>query len=202
MIAKPQFTRPLKHSIAQLPDYDDIGLEQIEVVTCSTKAKEVAALLIAQYEVGFDTESKPRFKKGEPEVGPHLLQFATVERAYLFPAALADVFEIGLTIVASQQVVKVGFGLKDDNRQLQNQHGVKVLNKADVSRQLARFMEDEKPIGARPAVAMLLGKQLSKSAQMSDWSRWPLNEKQILYAGRDAHSALMVWRAVAAFVAD
>lgn len=193
----PVFTRPAKASIAQLPFYNAIGLADIEVVDSFERAKQVVELLLGEAQVGFDTESKPRFRKGEPEVGPHLLQFATDTHAYLFPAALPKVFELGLTVIASSNVQKVGIGLKDDNRQLVNQHGTELNNRLDVSRELARFMEDENPIGLRPAAAMLLGKQIKKSAQMSNWKRFPLDAKQIEYAGIDAHAALAVWRKVA-----
>lgn len=37
--------------------------------------------------IGFDTESKPTFLKGEESTWPHLVQLATDERAYLFPVS-------------------------------------------------------------------------------------------------------------------
>lgn len=193
-MSPPVFTRPLKASIAQLPIYNAIGLANIEVITNVERAVSVVTRLSNANVLGFDTESKPRFKKGEPELGPHLLQFALPEQAYIFASALPDVFELGLQVVANRQVCKVGFGLKDDNRLLVNRYGQSIHNKLDISRQLAPYMSDEKPIGARPAVAMLLGMQLSKSAQMSNWGRWPLSNQQVLYAGLDAHSALAVWQ--------
>jgi ribonuclease D len=40
--------------------------------------------LLAEAVLGFDTEAKPTFAKGEVSTGPHLIQLATEHRVWLF----------------------------------------------------------------------------------------------------------------------
>lgn len=70
---------------AELPAYPGIGLDRITLVVSDTLAASALRALMAADAIGFDTESKPTFLKGEASTGPHLIQLATENHAYLFP---------------------------------------------------------------------------------------------------------------------
>jgi ribonuclease D len=55
-----------------------------------------------------------------------------------------------------------------------------------------RFAHVKQRVGARVAVAMFFNQRLSKSAQQSNWSIFPLHEHQKRYAANDAHTALLI----------
>jgi len=74
-------------SEVELPLYPGIGLERIVLVDSEALAEVASAALLAADVIGLDTESKPTFLKGEESTGPHLIQLATDERAYLFPVS-------------------------------------------------------------------------------------------------------------------
>ena len=66
---------------ADLPIYEGIALSRISLVVSDELAGEALAALIAADAIGFDTESKPTFLKGEVSTGPHLVQLATDDHA-------------------------------------------------------------------------------------------------------------------------
>jgi RNA polymerase sigma factor for flagellar operon FliA len=179
-----------------LPPYDGIKLSEVCVVTTEPDTLDARTHLMAAEVLGFDTESKPTFRKGEVSTGPHLVQLATDTRVFLFqvdrpsPAAL-DVLR---TVLESPAILKVGFGLSDDLRRLRAKLGIEAANVLDLSRALRRG--ERNTIGARTAVARFFGQKLQKSKRITttNWALPRLSEKQILYAADDAHVALKVYR--------
>lgn len=72
-----------------LPPYEGIALADVRLVRTRADADAALAALMACDAVGFDTESKPTFQKGEQSTGPHLVQLATDRHAYLFQIGAA-----------------------------------------------------------------------------------------------------------------
>lgn len=72
-----------------LPPYEGIALADVRLVRTRADADAALAALLACDAVGFDTESKPTFQKGEQSTGPHLVQLATDRHAYLFQIGTA-----------------------------------------------------------------------------------------------------------------
>src|SRR5580700_8355324 len=98
----------------QLPPYEGIKLADVRLVqSCADAAAALGALLAADV-IGFDTESKPTFRKGETSSGPHLIQLATDNTAYLFPIGTNPSLDVLKAILESSATLKVGFGLSDD----------------------------------------------------------------------------------------
>jgi ribonuclease D len=67
----------------ELPPYEGIAEGDIVLVKTDAQAADSLAALAGADVVGFDTESKPTFTKGEESTGPHLVQLATDSTAYL-----------------------------------------------------------------------------------------------------------------------
>jgi len=72
-----------------LPPYEGIALADVRLVRTRADADAALAALLACDAIGFDTESKPTFQKGEQSTGPHLVQLATDRHAYLFQIGTA-----------------------------------------------------------------------------------------------------------------
>lgn len=180
----------------ELPLYEGIGLADILLVDSAAAAERAFAALQAADVIGFDTESKPTFQKGEQSDGPHLVQLATDDKAYLFQVrhgyGLAQIKEI----LGSKQILKVGFGLDSDLARLQARLGIATERVLDLGIAL-RTKERKGVVGAKSAVADVFGKRLQKSrkATTSNWANSRLTERQILYAANDAHVALLIYRA-------
>ncbi|MES2317319.1 MAG: 3'-5' exonuclease [Pseudomonadota bacterium] len=177
-----------------LPPYDGIKLADVRMVKTDKDAAEALAALLAMDVLGFDTESKPTFLKGEVSTGPHLVQLATDEAAYLFQIGAAPALGVLKAVLESRTILKVGFGLQDDVKRLRAKLGIDALNVLDLSTALRKG--ERNTLGAKTAVAKFFGQKLQKSKKITttNWALPRLSEKQILYAADDAHVALKIYR--------
>lgn len=178
-----------------LPLYQGIPLHQVlQVRTPADEAKALQALMACDA-IGFDTESKPTFRKGEVSTGPHLIQLATDEAAFLFSVRQGPASQTLRTVLESPQVLKAGFGLRDDLRRLKSKLGIDLANVLDLA--VALRQNKRADVGAKAAVARFFGQRMQKSKKISttDWSRPQLSDPQLLYAANDAHVALRIYRA-------
>lgn len=177
-----------------LPPYVGIELRDVRVVRSERDAADALAALSSSDALGFDTESKPTFNKGEVSTGPHLVQLATDDAAYLFPIGAAPAIDVLRAVLESTVILKVGFGLNDDLRRLRGKLGIDPRNVLDLATALRRG--ERNTFGARTAVARFFGQRLQKSKKITttNWALPRLSEKQILYAADDAHVALRIYR--------
>jgi ribonuclease D len=181
-----------------LPPYEGIALADVVLVKSDAEAAAALAALSMSDVVGFDTESKPTFAKGEESTGPHLVQLATDSTAYLFQiGARLNAVNVDLlrAVLEAPGILKVGFGLGDDLRRLRSKLGIETQNVVDLSTTLRRRGE-RNTLGAKTAVARFFGQRLQKSKRITttNWSLPRLSEQQIRYAADDAHVALKIYR--------
>lgn len=177
-----------------LPPYDGIKMADVRLVKTERDAAEALAALSVMDAIGFDTESKPTFLKGEVSTGPHLVQLATDQSAYLFQIGAAPALEVLKAVLESKSILKVGFGLQDDVKRLRAKLGIDASNVLDLSTALRKG--ERNTLGAKTAVARFFGQKLQKSKKITttNWALPRLTEKQILYAADDAHVALKIYR--------
>ncbi|MEH6436226.1 3'-5' exonuclease [Massilia sp. DD77] len=181
-----------------LPPYVGIGLADVRIVRTEAEAAAALTALSTADAIGFDTESKPTFAKGEVSTGPHLVQLATDQMAYLFqtasPAGNATALTVLKPVLESDRILKVGFGLGDDLRRLRSKLGIEPRNVLDLSTALRRG--ERNTLGAKSAVARFFGQRLQKSRRITttNWAMPRLSDKQVLYAADDAHVALRIYR--------
>ncbi|MDP2783109.1 MAG: 3'-5' exonuclease domain-containing protein 2 [Sulfurimicrobium sp.] len=183
----------------ELPLYEGVAIADVVLVTSPEAAAEARHALLAEDVLGFDTEAKPTFAKGEISSGPHLIQLATATRVYLFPVGRLPEAHGLKTILESPRILKVGFGLDSDLAQLRSRLQIEAQHILDLSRAL-RSEKRNHTLGAKTAVAQFFGRRLQKSKRTttSNWANPRLTERQILYAANDAQVALRVYRAALA----
>lgn len=179
---------------SSLPLYAGIQLADVVLVQSTADASAALVALMATDAIGFDTESKPTFAKGEVSTGPHLIQLATDDKAYLFPITGRPALDGLREILESPQVLKVGFGLRDDLLRLHTKLGISSVHILDLA--IALRQERRADVGAKTAVTRFFGQRLQKSKKTSttNWANPLLTERQMLYAANDAQVALRVYR--------
>jgi ribonuclease D len=187
-----RYQRLSKEAVRELPLFSGIEKSNISVVSNEVSLKEAKDVLAGVDRLGFDTESKPTFVKGEISQGPHLIQFSTMNHAYLIPTYFKPGLDFAIQILNCSNIEKVGFGLKDDKSLFRKKYDVELRNTFDLAQHLIPISQQKQPVGAKAAVAMILGARLSKSAQQSNWSNKQLTDQQIKYAANDAYSALCI----------
>ena len=193
----PRPTAPSKDDTELLPPFIGLTLEQIEVPTTPADVARAVAHLLSQRFVGFDTESKPTFAKGEAASGPHVVQFATLDRGYIFQVRHAETRneerDALAALLRSRTMVKVGFGLKSDRGHIQRKLGAQPNAILDLTTYFKeRGYRNE--VGVRGAVAMVLQQRFQKSKRVStsNWANAVLSDSQLLYAANDAYGAICV----------
>lgn len=188
---------PTKAETALLPPFAGLSLECIHVpgtkAECEAAAREILAAGIA----GFDTEAKPTFNAGEESRGPHVVQFALTDRAFIFQLCHRDCLRVAAELIASARVLKVGFGLRNDHGQIWSRLGVKLHAVLDLDH-IFRKRGYRGQIGVRGAMGAVLNLSFpkSKSTTMSNWAAKKLTPRQLLYAANDAYAALKIMEAL------
>ncbi|WP_394779491.1 3'-5' exonuclease [Undibacterium sp.] len=178
----------------ELPPYPGVRPQDVLLVRTANDMQRAYAALSAADVLGFDTESKPTFLKGQDSGGPHLIQLATDTAAFLFPVLrVADLAPVK-AILESTAIQKVGFGLSEDLRRLHSSLDIQAANVLDLSRAMRDGKRND--MGAKTAVAKYFGMKLQKSKKTStsNWAAAELSERQIKYAADDAQVALLVYR--------
>lgn len=188
---------PGKDEIAQLPEFPRLGLDRIALVNSATAAREAVAALRDHAHWGFDTESKPTFVQGEVSDGPHILQLATLERAWVFQLSDPATRDLAAQAMAEGGHGKAGFGLGDDTKRIRAKLGVEPTGVIELNH-LFRAQGYRKDMGVKGAVAVLFGQRFikSKKAATSNWANPRLTESQLVYAANDAWAAAVVHEAL------
>lgn len=177
-----------KDEIAALPVVEYQG----RIVTIQTEedANKAIEYLSTFSILGFDTETKPAFKKGVINKVA-LLQLSTEDTCFLFrlnmigmPAALS-------ALLANESVLKVGLSLKDDFAQLNRLAGI-------TPRGFIELQSFVKPFGIadnslQKIFAILFKQKISKKQRLTNWAADILTDAQKKYASLDAWACLKIY---------
>lgn len=155
----------------------------IHIVSTRKDLAKALQSLRGERVLGFDTETKPTFRRG-PMRPPALLQLATAEAAYLFQLKRIELPAGLRSILADPDIVKAGVAVHDDIRDLQRVSPFISAGFVDLS-QVARGLGVIQS-GLRSMAARFLGFRVSKKAQCSNWEAKELSPSQIVYAATDA----------------
>ena len=132
---------------------------------------------------GFDTETRPSFRKGRRNF-PALIQLATANAVYLVQLAFLPFGPHVVEILANPDQVKAGVGIRDDMRDLGRLHDFEPAGLVDLGG-VARAHKLPSQ-GLRTLAANFFGWRISKGSQCSNWSLMELTPRQIAYAATDA----------------
>ncbi len=133
--------------------------------------------------LGFDTETRPAYTKGE-SYPPSLLQLANEKEVFIFQFKHLRFAKPLRDILADPAIIKAGVSLDYDIRELKKMSHFKAEGFVDLG-DLAK-KKGIKNHGLRGLAAVLLGCRIAKGAQTSNWARDVLTKHQIQYAATDA----------------
>lgn len=188
---------PSKADIALLEPFVGLPLEHIHVPTTKVQFASAAAEIKASEIVGFDTESKPTFVTGDISDGPHIVQFAIHNKAFIFQLHQADCRQYLIELLQSDHVLKVGFGLQSDRRHIHAKLGITLRAVLELNHVFRKEgYRDE--MGVRAAIGLVLHQKFRKSKRIttSNWALPQLTNNQLLYAANDAFAAFKVLEAL------
>lgn len=170
-----------KEDILKLP----IRRYQGEVFLVATPEALALAMTDIRQEsvVGFDTETRPAFTKGEHHL-PCLAQIATARAVYLFQLQRLDCAEALAELIAAPSIRKAGVALAHDLRELALLYPLAPAAVFDAG--LVARRHGIKQTGLRNLAGLFLGFRIAKGQRTSNWAAPDLSAAQIGYAATDA----------------
>jgi ribonuclease D len=175
----------------QIAELDRVVFDgEIIVIDHLAQVKNAVDYLSSKTAIGFDTETKPAFKRGQTN-NVALLQLATEEECFLFrlnkigyPDDLED-------LMCNKEVKKIGLSLRDDFAALRKRTGKNPENFIDLQLFVDKFDIEDNSL--QKIYAILFGQKISKSQRLSNWEAEELTPAQQSYAAIDAWACLRIY---------
>jgi len=177
-----------KENLSELPVKAFEG--KIIIIDYARDIKKVTPFLSKQKILGFDTETRPSFKKGvKNEVA--LLQLSTNNQAFLFRLNKTGLPKELTDILSNPNIIKVGVAIKDDLKDLNRLTKFTPAGFVELQEMVKEYEIEN--FGLKKLAGLLLGFRISKAQQTSNWEAETLNTAQIKYAATDAWVALKIY---------
>jgi len=177
-----------KEEVFQLPVETFSG--RIIVIQTEKEMNKAIGFLRKQSVIGFDTETKPSFKKGTLNK-VSLLQFSTEDSCFLFRLNYVGFSPSLKELFALPTVKKVGLAVKDDFSSLRRLTNFAPKGFVDLQDLAPDYDIREKSL--QKIYAILFGKRISKNQRLSNWENDVLTDAQKLYAAIDAWACYKIY---------
>lgn len=178
----PHFAREIsREEMAELPIRRYEG--EVCLVASAADLERAIADVGAEQVLGWDTETRPAFRKGE-SYPPSLVQLATARTVYIFQLARLDVARPVAGWFAAAGIVKVGISVADDLRSLKRVFDFEERSVLDAGTVARRHGLEQ--TGLRNLAGIFLGIRIPKGKRTSNWAAPRLTPQQIEYAATDA----------------
>lgn len=176
---------------------EEISLLEIEefpgriIVIDTEKDADKAVEYLLQFEaVGFDTETRPSFKKGT-RYKISLMQISTDEACFLFRLNRIGIPQSLEDFMVNDKILKIGLSLRDDFGAIRKRTDIKPANFLDLQNYVRQFGIEDASL--QKIYAILFDKKISKGQRLSNWEADVLTEQQKKYAALDAWACLKIY---------
>ena len=163
----------------------------IYVIDSIFHVKEAMRVLMNYPMVGFDTETRPSFRKGVVHKTA-LMQLSTPHECFLFRTCKIGVPQDLAQYLANASYLKVGLSLHDD---------FKIMSKFDNCSEPSGFLDLQDIVGdycitdisIQKIYAILFGEKIAKGQQLTNWEAPTLTPAQQNYGAVDAWACLKIY---------
>ncbi len=176
-----------KEAIQQLPLLAFEG--DIRVINTHEECNDALRILEQEAFLGFDTETKPTFNKGEYNPTA-LIQLSKKEEAFLFRLNKIGYPKRLFSLLEEDSITKLGISILDDLKDLKRLSPFTPQGFIDLNHTAKELGIGH--IGVRKLAAIFLEQRISKSQQVSNWESEELTEGQKRYAATDAWVCLEI----------
>ena len=177
-----------KEQIAEMPVETFSG--KIIVVNTGFEAEKAVHFLQTQPLIGFDTETKPAFKRGQTHKVA-LMQLSTEDICFLFRLNKIGYPDVLDNVICNPSIQKIGLSLRDDFAAIHKRSDKTPQNFIDLQSFVKKF--DIEDSSLQKIYALLFGKKISKNQRLSNWEADYLTEAQQSYAAIDAWACLKIY---------
>lgn len=177
-----------KEELAVLPQ--EVFPGRIIVIQSESEAEKAVTYLEQFKEIGFDTETRPAFRKGVSNQIA-LMQLSTEDTCFLFRLNHIGLPNCLANILINPGIKKIGLSLKDDFSAIHKRKPLAPLSFIDLQPFVKQYgIEDN---GLQRIYGILFGKRISKGQRLSNWEADTLSEAQKMYAAIDAWACLKIF---------
>ncbi len=140
--------------------------------------------------IGFDTETKPSFKRGQSNKVA-LLQLATRSSCYLFRLNRIGIAEPIIRLLENESILKIGLSIHDDFHNLNKIHKITPGGFIDLQQFVKKFMIADNSLSR--IYGILFGQRISKGQRLTNWEADELSLHQQGYAALDALACIQIY---------
>ena len=171
-------TKISEEEIEELPNFTFDG--EIIVIDHEDKIDAAVNDLSSYSHIGFDTETKPAFKKG------------VTHQVYLFRLNKCGLSESLQDLLANENIMKIGVGIRDDIRGLRKLANFIPASFLDLQIFAKAFGIEE--MSFSKLMSIIFKVKISKRQRTSNWEAPRLTPAQLHYAATDAWGALKMYK--------
>jgi ribonuclease D len=140
--------------------------------------------------IGFDTETRPSFTKGQ-RFKIALMQIATEDVCFLFRLNKIGIPKALESFLSSDTILKIGLSLRDDFGAIRKRTDIEPRNFLDLQNYVGQFGIEDASL--QKIYAILFDRKISKGQRLSNWEADRLSDSQQRYAALDAWACLKIY---------
>jgi len=182
-----------KEQLASLPmaEYsgDIVLVDSLENVDAAIRELREADV------IGFDTETRPSFKKGQTNV-VSLMQLSTRSRCFLFRLNRIGLIPELKALLEDPDILKIGLSIHDDFHNLRKLADINPMGFIDLQNYVKDFRIVDNSLAR--IYAILFGQRISKGQRLTNWEASSLTSHQQSYAALDARACIRIYDCLSA----
>ena len=163
----------------------------ITVVDTEEKVAEAVDELMRHKVIGFDTETRPSFRKGRV-YKVALMQLSTLDRCYLFRLNLIGMPDALCRLIEDAEIIKVGLSVHDDFHVMHRSSEFEPRGFVDLQEMVRDYAISD--ISLQKVYAIIFGGKISKAQRLTNWEAEKLSGAQQRYAALDAWACLKIYQ--------
>lgn len=181
-----------KFDKALIPDLPRVLFDgRIFVIQTEAEANKAVDYLRTSALLGFDTETRPSFKKGMLNKVA-LLQLSTEDTCFLFRLNTIGIPSSVVQLLQDEKVMKVGLSLHDDFVSLHRRTDFEPKAFLDLQDYVKDFGISD--MSLQKLYANIFGQKITKGQRLTNWEADVLTEGQKMYAATDAWACIRIYR--------
>ncbi len=162
----------------------------IHVINNISEARSALNYLGKFKQIGFDTETRPSFRKGASH-NVSLIQLSTLDECFLFRINKIGISKEVKDFLEDDSVMKIGLSIKDDFGMIKKISDVNPAGFIDLQQMVHSYNIIDASL--QKIYAILFDKRISKGQRLSNWENDILSPAQQMYAAIDAYACLRIY---------
>lgn len=184
----PKIISITKDELASLPAAAYEG--EIVLIDSAEATHKAVCDLRKENVIGFDTETKPSFKRGQTN-NVALLQLSSRTTCYLFRLNHIGLDDEVKEILEDENILKVGLSIHDDFHNLHKRYALEPAGFVDLQSYVKQFNIADNSLSR--IYAILFDQRISKGQRLTNWEAEELTPNQQAYASLDAFACIRIY---------